>query len=185
MEAKPTFGIAVDGSCLDNPGAGEFRAIDIATGDELFRHKVSKTTNNIMEFCALTQALKWRKENKSNHIIYTDSVTALAWVKKREVVSNLVKNDSTYRMWQFIDVNLIWLANNTKADNLPIFKWDTANWGENPADFGYKQGASGKTNMTTEVGISKDQLRKWILNEELQPLVDITTLARLKRDFKL
>ena len=180
MEAKPTFGIAVDGSCLGNPGAGEFRAIDIATGDELFRHKVNKTTNNIMEFCAVVQALKWRKEHKSNHIIYTDSQTALAWVKKREVVSSLVKNDSTYRMWQFIDVNLIWLANNTKADNLPIFKWDTANWGENPADFGYKKVVAIPNGV-----ISKDDLRKWIANEELQPLADITTMARLKRDFKL
>ena len=145
-----------------------------------------------MEFCALVTAMKWRKDNKSNLYVYSDSQTARAWALSRNVNTSLPKNEQTVVMWKFIENCLLWLVNNTKVDNMPMSKWDTANWGENPADFGYKNKLVVDNSIpvntpaySKESYVSKDELRKWILNEEIQPLVDITTMARLKRDFKL
>jgi ribonuclease HI len=171
---KPKFGIAVDGSCLGNPGVGEYRGIDIATGEELFRVKFLKTTNNVMEFCGLVHGLKYRKEKGLNSIIYSDSITALTWVEKWEINSSLTREGNDVH-WQFINNCIRWLANNTKKGNISIQKWDTKNWGENPADFGRKN----------KNFFSKDELIQFIKEEESKPLVDLTTLARLKERFKI
>jgi ribonuclease HI len=214
MEQKPTKGIAIDGSCLSKPGKGSYRAVDIETGKEIFRQDFSCTTNNIMEFCGLVHAIKYRKEKQLTLQIYTDSVTALTWARKRDVVTSLKQDEKSEKMYIFINKCILWLVNNTKADNLPINKWNTAEWGEIPADFGNKQkvavagaGIPAKGDnfviflnkednfiyQKNQDGIVslyngliyREQLNKWIKDQQKQPLVDITILARLKRDFKL
>jgi ribonuclease HI len=191
MEPKPRNGIAVDATFNQSKGSGEYRGIDIETNIELFRHSFSKTTIHLQEFFAIVHALKYNKENgKKYSRIYSDSVAGIVWVENWEVTSELVKDNTTTKTWEHVANCLRWLSNNTKKFNVGIEKWVTGDWGENPADFGYKrsgykEGASTKTEFSTELGISKDQLRSWIKKEEVDPFCDITLIARLKRDFKL
>lgn len=189
---KPTKGIVVDGACSGNPGPGEYRAVDLETGKELFRQKFKSTTNNIMEFCGIVHALKWRKENSSDLQIYSDSVIGIAWVEKKKANSSLPMNESTGVMYTFIRNCEMWLLNNTK-NNLPVNKWVTKEWGEIPADFGNK--SKGSTPVAfprdsvekeaLENFIEKKKLEEWIKREWVMEFADITTLSKLKRDFNI
>jgi ribonuclease HI len=199
---KPTYGIAVDGACSGNPGPGEYRGVDLASGEELFRVKFNFVTNNLMEFFAIVHALKYRKEHGLNSIIYSDSVTGIAWAKTGCNNTSLEKSEKTSKIHEFIGTCNRWLGNNTKADNLPIEKWDTVNWGEIPADFGNKKHAViqptphkqikekveekyyEKTKVV-ESGIPKYELKEWIEEQWKEPLQDITTLAKLAKRFNI
>ncbi len=138
MTEKPKHGIVVDGSCNGNPGPGEYRGIDIETKKILFSQKFSYTTNNVMEFCALVHAIKYKKERGLDLKIYSDSFTAISWVNKKSIKSDLVRDARTVIMWKFITNCIGYLINNFTEPHF-IEKWDTENWGENPADFGKKQ----------------------------------------------
>jgi ribonuclease HI len=135
---KPDMtGIAVDAACSGNPGMMEYRGVDLVTGNELF-HKgpFFDGTNNIGEFLAIVHALAYLKKLNSNRIIYTDSMTALSWVKNKKANT---KNPETHRnadMFDLIRRAEIWLKENSYFT--PVLKWDTEHWGEIPADFGRK-----------------------------------------------
>lgn len=185
---KPTFGIAVDGSCLGNPGPGEYRAVDLVDGKEFFRFKFKKTTNNVMEFFALVHALKFRKEHNANHEIYSDSQTAIAWVREGKCNTDLVKDEDSKNCWDYIHKYELWLVNNRPKGELPISKWRTDLWGENPADFGYKfkKVVSQTSNGTNLEKIEKSEIKKFIEEEyKNQIMPDITTLARLAKRFNI
>ena len=69
--------------------------------------------------------------------VYSDSITAIAWVKNKSVKTTLKEtNDTKY------SINLVKraLAHLDKMQNYShlIKKWETKIWGESPADFGYK-----------------------------------------------
>lgn len=124
---KPTKGISVDGGCSGNPGLAYYRAVDIETGDELFREDIGTATNNIAEFLGLCHALfKYPKDK-----IYTDSVTAMAWVRNNKAKTTFRSSGITPRITKAQD----WLS---KVDKSNIQKWNTKVWGEIPADFGLK-----------------------------------------------
>jgi len=183
---KPTKGLAVDGACSGNPGPGEYRGVDIETGEELFRIKFNFVTNNLMEFFAIVHALKYNKENgKKYAYIYSDSITAISWVKTGCQNTTLEKSDRTKNIHEFIATCNHWLANNTKSDNLPLEKWDTTNWGEIPADFGNKIKVNKNLPVKKEEYILKSDLKKFIEELYTDPLPDITTLSRLAGKFKI
>jgi ribonuclease HI len=121
----PKEGISVDGGCSGNPGKAYYRAVDIATGKELFRNNIGEATNNIAEFIALCHAIR----DYPNSIIYSDSITAISWVKNKRANSSFY-----YSRLEKIEE---WLKT---LDNIPtIQKWNTKEWGEIPADFGLKK----------------------------------------------
>ena len=68
--------------------------------------------------------------------IYSDSVTALAWVRARQCRSKLSRTDANVRLFEIIQRAEQWLISHTWVN--PILKWNTAEWGEIPADFGRK-----------------------------------------------
>jgi ribonuclease HI len=121
---KPKEGISVDGGCSKNPGKAYYRAVDIATGKELFRKDIGVATNNIAEFIGLCQAIR----DFPDSTIYSDSVTAISWVKKKKANSSF----EFPRLEQIED----WLKTLNKMPK--IEKWLTKEWGEIPADFGLK-----------------------------------------------
>ena len=84
---KPTKGIAVDGSTRGNPGPSEYRAVDLETGAILFSQKIGVATNNIAEFIALGHAILYCLQNDIRTTIYSDSQTALSWLKNKRVNS--------------------------------------------------------------------------------------------------
>jgi len=129
--------LAVDAACSVNPGVMEYRGVDVATGEEVFRSEVYPYgTNNIGEFLAIVHALALLKKQNSNKVIYSDSATAIRWVERKMINTNLERNDKTEDLYKIIDRALPWLKNNSWENK--ILKWDTRNWGEIPADFGRK-----------------------------------------------
>ncbi|MNI00857.1 Ribonuclease H [compost metagenome] len=129
--------ISVDVGCSGNPGIVEYKGVDTRSGDILFyQGPISKGTNNLGEFLAIVHALAYLKQQGSTKQIYTDSVTALSWIRKKEVSTNLVRDASTEEIWTLVDRAIKWLKTNTYSN--PIVKWDTRKWGEIKADFGRK-----------------------------------------------
>lgn len=129
--------ISVDVGCSGNPGIVEYKGVDTQTGEIIFyQGPISKGTNNLGEFLAIVHALAYLKQLGSTKAIYTDSVTALSWVRKKEVSTNLVKDASTEEIWSLVDRALNWLKRNSYSN--AIIKWDTRKWGEIKADFGRK-----------------------------------------------
>jgi ribonuclease HI len=142
--AKPTThaaiitdSLAVDAACSGNPGDMEYRGVYVKTGQQIFIQGVYKeATNNIGEFLAIVHGLALLKKQGSNMPIYSDSVTAQAWVKAKKCKTKLEKTPQNALVFERIEAAERWLQNNTYSN--PILKWDTPNWGEIPADFGRK-----------------------------------------------
>lgn len=124
--------ISVDAACSGNPGVMEYRGVDTKTGEEIFRKKFERGTNNIGEFLAIVHALALFSEQNPKLPIYTDSRTAMSWVSQKKCKTTF--SDPT--MNQLIARAVTWLTTHRYAN--PIVKWDTKLWGEIPADFGRK-----------------------------------------------
>ncbi|MBT8221129.1 MAG: ribonuclease H family protein [Bacteroidia bacterium] len=130
--------LSVDAACSGNPGIMEYRGVHTKTREEIFRKgPYYDATNNVGEFLALVHGLALLKKNdKPDTIIYTDSRTALSWIRNMKVKTTLKRNDKNDEVFVMIDKALKWLKNNPITN--PIIKWDTKSWGEIPADFGRK-----------------------------------------------
>jgi len=129
--------IAVDAASSGNPGKMEYRGVDTKTKKELFKQgPFNEGTNNIGEFLAIVHGLAYLKKQNDSRIIYTDSRTALSWVKKRICNTKLSRNKNNEELFNLVDRALVWLRSNTYETT--IVKWETKAWGEIPADFGRK-----------------------------------------------
>lgn len=130
--------ISVDAACSGNPGVMEYRGVDTYSKTELFRQgPFQQGTNNVGEFLALVHGLAWlQRQGDDQTTIYTDSRTALAWVRNRKVKTQLKKTAKNAILFELIERGVKWL--NTHNWSNPIIKWDTEDWGEIPADFGRK-----------------------------------------------
>lgn len=129
--------IAVDAAVSGNPGKMEYRGVDTKTKKELFKQgPFEEGTNNIGEFLAIVHGLAFLKQNNSNRIIYTDSKTAMSWVKKKNCNTKLELNNKNEALFDLVKRAEQWLKTNT-YDTI-IVKWETKAWGEIPADFGRK-----------------------------------------------
>jgi Predicted double-stranded RNA/RNA-DNA hybrid binding protein len=129
--------LAVDAACSGNPGKMEYRGVYVATGQELFRiGPYEEGTNNIGEFLAIVHGLAFLKQQNKTIPIYSDSVNAMLWVKKKKCNTKLEPTERNKEIFELISRAEKWLQNNTY--NTPIIKWKTEEWGEIPADFGRK-----------------------------------------------
>lgn len=129
--------IAVDTSCRGNPGIMEYKGVYTASGTEIFHQgPFPEATVNIGEFLAIVHALAWLKKEKLDLPVYSDSRNAILWVKQKKLNTKLVQNKKNKKVFELIKRALDWLNNNEY--NMPILKWETAAWGEIPADFGRK-----------------------------------------------
>ena len=129
--------IAVDAACSGNPGDMEYRGVNVFNGEQLFLHGVYKeATNNIGEFLAIVHGLALLKKQNSDWPIYSDSITAISWIKAKKCKTKLERTANNAEVFARIDAAEKWLATNTYTTK--IYKWDTKAWGEIPADFGRK-----------------------------------------------
>ncbi|HAQ37359.1 MAG TPA: ribonuclease H [Saprospirales bacterium] len=130
--------LAVDAACGGNPGTMEYRGIDLLTGQIAFHQgPFAQATNNIGEFLAIVHALAFlQKKGETNRAIYSDSKTAISWVKLKNAKTKLEKTRENEAVFELIDRAVQWLKTNS-WDN-PVLKWETEKWGEIPADFGRK-----------------------------------------------
>ncbi|WP_199615345.1 ribonuclease H [Paenibacillus alkalitolerans] len=129
--------VSVDAASSGNPGIVEYKGVDTRTGEILFhRGPIAKGTNNLGEFLAIVHALAYLHKLGSNKTIYSDSKTAMKWVREKHVATTLARDSSTEEIWKLVDRALAWLNNNTYRNK--IVKWETDVWGEIKADFGRK-----------------------------------------------
>jgi ribonuclease HI len=136
----------VDAACSGASGRLEYRGVDLRTGREIFRRgPYEHGTNNVGEFLAIVQALMLleKKKNESPRArtrsttpIYSDSSTAIGWVKKKRCNTELAAGESNAPLFELINRAEDWLSGRAIAN--PILKWDTKAWGEIPADFNRK-----------------------------------------------
>jgi ribonuclease HI len=131
-------GVAVDAACSGVPGPMEYRGIEIRSGRELFHAgPLEDGTNNVGEFLAIVHALALlQRESKPDGTIYSDSYNARKWVHDRKCGTNLLRTGRNDRIFELIERALTWLRDNEVTN--PVLAWDTAKWGEIPADFGRK-----------------------------------------------
>lgn len=128
---------SVDAACSGNPGVMEYQCVDTGSGIQLFHSgPYPDATNNIGEFLALVHALALLKQQDKKIPVYSDSETAMAWVRNKKVNTNLRETPRNKKVFVLIHRALKWLKTNTWQT--PILKWDTEHWGEIPADFGRK-----------------------------------------------
>ena len=129
--------LSVDAACSGNPGVMEYRGVYTRTGQEIFRIGPFKNgTNNIGEFLALAHGLAFLKKQNSLLPIYTDSITAIAWIRQKKCKTKLTENKKNTELFDLIQRAEKWLNENEYSTK--ILKWETEAWGEIPADFGRK-----------------------------------------------
>ncbi len=130
--------LAVDAACSGNPGILEYQGVYTKTKQRLFYGgPFPQGTNNIGEFLAIVHGLIFlANNNKLDTPIYSDSKTAISWVKKKKANTTLPKNKTNQLLFEKVEKAEDWLLSHTYLN--PILKWDTERWGEIPADFGRK-----------------------------------------------
>ena len=129
--------IAVDAACSGNPGLMEYQGVDVKTGFQIFHiGPLEQGTNNIGEFLAIVHAVASFYKTNPTLPIYSDSKTAISWVKNKKAKTKLEPNEKNTAIFDLIQRAERWLHNNSFTN--PILKWDTEKWGEIPADFGRK-----------------------------------------------
>ncbi|MDR2824165.1 MAG: ribonuclease H [Prevotellaceae bacterium] len=132
-----TDAVCVDASCLGNPGVTEYRAVDLHTRQVIFNYKLDEATNNIGEFLGIVHTLAlFKNHGRSLNVIYTDSKTALAWVRNKKAKTTFARTNKNAKTFEILARALNWLK--TNSYDTKILKWNTAEWGEIPADYGRK-----------------------------------------------
>ena len=137
--AKPIHlpALAVDAACSGNPGLMEFRGVIADTGMQVFHcGPYVGGTNNIGEFLAIVLGLAYLKKEKLDWSLYSDSKTAIAWVRQKQCKTKIEWNAHNQDLFIAVRAAEKWLHEHTWTT--PIYKWDTEYWGEIPADFGRK-----------------------------------------------
>jgi len=114
-----------------------YQGVDTQTGQLIFRKgPYEDATNNIGEFLAIVHALALLKQKNNPLPVYTDSITAMKWVRTKRANTKLLPTDANAELFEIIERAENWLKNNEFPN--PILKWETKSWGEIPADFGRK-----------------------------------------------
>ena len=127
----------VDAACSGSPGRLEYQGVHTSKGTEIFHEgPFENGTNNVGEFLALVHALAWLKQHRISDPVYSDSETAISWVKKKSCNTELVQDEKNAPLFDLIDQAEQWLEENEMTN--PVLKWDTRAWGEIPADFNRK-----------------------------------------------
>lgn len=146
-----TNALCVDASCTGNPWVMEYRAVDLKTRKEVFRSPIYLMgTNNIGEFLAIYDAIRHieylEKTHKSHapssispkryECIFSDSETAIAWMKSKKIKTTLKYTQETKQLLTQLQDAVTWIK--THDFTIPIRKRETEIRGEIPADFDRK-----------------------------------------------
>ncbi len=129
--------ICTDAACSGNPGVLEYRGVDTKTGAEFFRMgPFPEGTVNLGEFLGVVHALAFLKQRDLDWPVYSDSRTAIAWVRKKNINTKLEVSPKNEALFALVQRAVNWLKNNRYPNR--VLKWETEYWGEIPADFGRK-----------------------------------------------
>jgi ribonuclease HI len=129
--------ICVDAAWNTDTLVMEYRGVDTITQEELFRQgPFAEGTNNVGEFLAIVHGLAFLKKEGRNIPIYSDSRNAINWVRDKTHRSKLIETENNKKLFELLNRAVKWLKENEY--DIPVVKWETRAWGENPADFGRK-----------------------------------------------
>ncbi|RFS26294.1 ribonuclease H [Chitinophaga silvatica] len=130
--------ISVDAAWNTETKDMEFRAVKTADKSQIFHRGPFKDgTVNIGEFLAIVLALEYcRVKGLNNLPIYSDSTTAMKWVNDKQPNSYVTPTKENEELLKILELATSLLNSHTYTN--PILKWNTQEWGENPADFGRK-----------------------------------------------
>lgn len=130
--SRPTCGIATDGAHSTKNRLTRYRAVDIDTGEELFSCLLVNSTINIGEFLGVVDAVRYIIANDySPRVIYTDSITAIAWFKAKRTASKK-HHPALLRAEVFLKAFAV------EIETIEVVHWDNRAWDEIPADYGEK-----------------------------------------------
>jgi ribonuclease HI len=128
--------ICVDAACSGSPGPLEYRGVLTENGEQVFHAgPFQDGTNNVGEFLAIILAMDWLITKKLDMPIYSDSASAISWVKAGKCNTKLERLPTNKLLFDFIGRAEEALKTYPK---FKVLKWDTKAWGEIPADFGRK-----------------------------------------------
>ena len=137
LEGPELNSISVDAASSGNPGIMEYQGVDTKTKEVLFKMgPFNNATNNIGEFLALVHGIAILEKDLKKKIIYSDSITAMSWVRKKRCQTKLTRSKENEEVFILVERAILWLKENKYS--AIIKKWETKNWGEIPADFGRK-----------------------------------------------
>jgi ribonuclease HI len=128
--------LCVDGACNDKK-EGEYRGVLVQRETHgktvIFgRGPFVDVTNNQMEYFAIIEGLKWIYEMGIDIPVYSDSSTAISWIKRT----------TQPRDWKMNELMVWWHDILTRMERekllLHLRKWVTKYLGEIPADYGRK-----------------------------------------------
>lgn len=121
----------------------EYRAVDLHTRKEIFRSPIYPTgTNNLGEFLAIYDGIRYiehlekKKSKTSYECIFSDSETAIAWMKSKKIKTTLKYTDETKELLEKVQEAITRVK--THDFTIPIRKRETEIRGEIPADFDRK-----------------------------------------------
>ncbi len=124
-------GLAVDAAHSMKNKETEIQGVDLATGEIVFYKNLGNQTINIGEFLAIVEGIKYIIEHKTEPRIFSDSITAISWVKHKNTASRK-RNKHVQIAEIYLKIAAYWV------DKIEIIHWDNKAWGETPADFGRK-----------------------------------------------
>jgi ribonuclease HI len=129
--------ISVDAACSGSPGRLQYRGVETETGKVLFDEgPFAEGTNNVGEFLAIAAALGWLKRQGLHWPVYSDSENAIGWIlagKARTKLRRSSVNRTLFEKIALAEASLVQTRSGTE-----VLKWNTAAWGEIPADYGRK-----------------------------------------------
>ncbi len=129
--------LSVDAAWDTSTGLMEYQGVETNTGKVVFkRGPFEDGTNNVGEFLAIVHAAAYLKDNGNKVPIYSDSATAMAWVRNKYANTKLARTQKNKALFALIKKAEAWLHEN--PINNRILKWQTKAWGEIAADFGRK-----------------------------------------------
>ena len=136
-DAPTLNSLSVDAACNMVTGQMEYQGAHTGTRELWFKQgPFPKASNNIGEFLALVHGLALLKQKNINIPVYSDSITAIAWVRQKKHKSIVLPTEENEVIFDLLQRAELWLQNNTFKN--PVIKWNTKKWGEIPADFGRK-----------------------------------------------
>jgi ribonuclease HI len=129
--------LCVDAACSGNPGVLEYQGVETASGARVFHQgPFPQGTINIGEFLTIVEALTLLQNQGRSCPVYSDSKVAIGWIRRRVVPTTLPRNATNASLFELVDRAVLWLTEHRYPNK--IIKWQTAEWGENLADFDRK-----------------------------------------------
>ena len=95
--------ISVDAACAGSPGPLEYRGVETESGRQLFRQgPFAEGTNNVGEFLAIVEALRWLRRHNQVRPIYSDSQNAIGWIRQGKCGTKLQRTSANRRLFEMI-----------------------------------------------------------------------------------